>query len=250
MKEIQFEDTKMTIYIAGPMRGKKFYNFDEFLDAEDRLRAEWNVANPARAEMDRGFDPYSMPADTNWHSCPADIDQIIARDIQMILDSDAIYLLDGWEKSKGARAESALAEWLGLEIYFQSLPQKFHEEILIDLDTLHATQRNPEIAARASVQEDILEEALRITSGDRQASYGPPDQDFARTANLWNSLFAHKLSGSFTPSDVAMAMICLKLSRETHQCKRDNRVDIAGYARCLDICQQTTGQHGLSGNRR
>ena len=87
-------------------------------------------------------------------------------------------------------------------------------------------------------KEDILEEALRITSGDRQAQYGPPDQDFARTAAMWSALFGDKLSSPFEARDVAMAMICLKLSRETHQRKRDNSVDGAGYFRCLYLCNE------------
>ena len=87
-------------------------------------------------------------------------------------------------------------------------------------------------------EEDVLEEALRLTSGDRQNQYGPPDQDFARTAALWSALFGHKLNAPFEARDVAMAMICLKLSRETHQRKRDNAVDGAGYFRCLHICNE------------
>jgi hypothetical protein len=84
------------------------------------------------------------------------------------------------------------------------------------------------------MEEDILEEALRITSVDRQAQYGPPDQDFARTAKMWSALKGVE----FEARDVAMFMICLKLSRETHQRKRDNAVDGAGYFRCLHICNQ------------
>ncbi len=83
-------------------------------------------------------------------------------------------------------------------------------------------------------EEDILEEALRITSGDRQASYGPPDQDFQRTAAMWSAM----KGVPFEAREVAMFMIALKLSRETHQRKRDNAVDLAGYARCLDICNR------------
>jgi hypothetical protein len=82
--------------------------------------------------------------------------------------------------------------------------------------------------------EPILDIAKRITSGDRQASYGPPDQDFARTAAMWRALFGWDVDAP----KVAMAMILLKLSRETHQRKRDNAIDIAGYAHCLDVCRQ------------
>jgi len=40
----------------------------------------------------------------------------------------------------------------------------------------------------------------------------------------------------FTAREVAMFMVCVKLSRETHQRKRDNWVDIAGYAKCGSLC--------------
>jgi hypothetical protein len=36
-----------------------------------------------------------------------------------LIDSDAIYMLRGWEQSKGARAEHAVAVWIGLEIIYQ-----------------------------------------------------------------------------------------------------------------------------------
>ena len=81
--------------------------------------------------------------------------------------------------------------------------------------------------------EDILDEAKRITEGDRQAQYGPPDQDFRRTAMMWSAWKGVE----FDARDVAVFMILLKCSREKHQRKRDNRVDIAGYAKCLDIVE-------------
>ena len=89
------------------------------------------------------------------------------------------------------------------------------------------------------VNEDVLEEALRITKGDRQNQYGPPDQDFQRTAAMWSALKGVQ----FTAQDVAAFMIVLKLSRQTHQNKRDNWVDIAGYARCGSLCRkEATGK--------
>lgn len=84
-------------------------------------------------------------------------------------------------------------------------------------------------------QEDVLQEALRITSGDRQNQYGPPNEDFARTAKMWTALKGVE----FEARDVALFLICLKMSRETHQRKRDNAVDIAGYARCLHLCNES-----------
>jgi hypothetical protein len=94
------------------------------------------------------------------------------------------------------------------------------------------------LAEQDDDDEDILAEASRITRGSRQAQYGPPDQDFRRTAGMWSSLFISKLKDgvTFESRDVALAMILLKTSRETHQRKRDNWVDIAGYASCGSRC--------------
>lgn len=83
-------------------------------------------------------------------------------------------------------------------------------------------------------EKDILEEAAEITSGDRQNRYGPPDQDFTCTANMWSAVF----NCEFRPSDVAIAQILLKCSRQIHQQNRDNWIDIAGYARCGQLCDE------------
>lgn len=88
--------------------------------------------------------------------------------------------------------------------------------------------------------ESILDEAKRLVCGDRQASYGPPDQDFQRTADMINGLFKDyfKEGCEFKPKDVAAIMILIKLSRNRHQNKRDNPVDIAGYAHCMNVCME------------
>lgn len=90
----------------------------------------------------------------------------------------------------------------------------------------------PPESAQTAAPESILVEAERVTSGDRQAQYGPPDQDFKRIAGMWSAL----KGVPFTAREVAMFMVCVKLSRETHQRKRDNWVDIAGYAKCGSLC--------------
>lgn len=87
---------------------------------------------------------------------------------------------------------------------------------------------------------DILLEAYEVTRGDRQSSYGPPDQDFRRTAGMWSALFKDMLKDGveFEPFHVAQAMILLKMSRQLHQRKKDNWTDAAGYARCGWICDE------------
>ena len=85
---------------------------------------------------------------------------------------------------------------------------------------------------------NILQEADGLTSGARISAYGPPAVDFGRTVGMMNALFAHKLIEPFTASDFALIMICCKLSREVNQHKRDNLVDIAGYARTVEAIRE------------
>ena len=123
-------------------------------------------------------------------------------------------------------AEKAVAEWLGLEIMYQTPPTEV---------PAGASDKGKDEES----EEDILDVAARITRGDRNASYGPADQDFQRIAKLWSAL----KGVTFEAREVAMFMICVKLSRETHQRKRDNWIDIAGYARCGSLCRPTKSVH-------
>lgn len=81
----------------------------------------------------------------------------------------------------------------------------------------------------------ILQEADLLVNGPRQADYGHPRDDFARTAALVNVVLARKLVQALEPQDVALFMVCVKLSRECNRPKRDNRVDAAGYLATLDM---------------
>lgn len=80
-----------------------------------------------------------------------------------------------------------------------------------------------------TAREEVLEEAARLISHDRNVTYGPPSQDFERIAAMWSVLFGRE----FSAHEVAMGLICLKLSRLVHSpLHRDNWVDMAGYAAC------------------
>ena len=82
------------------------------------------------------------------------------------------------------------------------------------------------------VRPTILEEADKITSGSRQADYGNPEDCFQKIAEFWNSYLGIKTIGK---TDVSMMMVLLKVARESNYHKRDNLVDIAGYARCAEM---------------
>jgi hypothetical protein len=80
-------------------------------------------------------------------------------------------------------------------------------------------------------RENILQEAMRITTGDRNKDYGSPAEDFGRVAKLWSAI----LGVNITPMQAVMCMVLLKVSRQTNKNKRDNLVDIAGYARVAEM---------------
>jgi len=81
----------------------------------------------------------------------------------------------------------------------------------------------------------ILNEALDVITGERQDQYGNPEDSFAGIAERWS----HYLGVDLTAVDVAHMMIEFKLERECNSPKRDNLVDICGYAAIkADIIQQ------------
>ena len=109
----QPEAPKDVVYIAGPMQGYPRYNFDAFYDAEKKLKdAGYGVVNPARVDEDRGFDPDEDKPLTEFFLWMAR-----RRDINLINDhATHIYMLPGWEKSKGATAEYYFAKWVGAKV--------------------------------------------------------------------------------------------------------------------------------------
>jgi hypothetical protein len=81
-----------------------------------------------------------------------------------------------------------------------------------------------EVAMKPTVT--ICDEAKGLVYGPREEAYAHPADDFGRTAAMWSAILGHYVS----PETVGLCMIAVKLSRECHKHKRDNLVDIAGYA--------------------
>ena len=104
---------KKTIYIAGPMRGYKDYNFPAFDAATVELEKQgWNVISPAQMDRDVGFDP------SKGEVTPEFIREAMLRDVEAIIKhADAIAMLEGWRDSDGARAEWAIAIWKRIPVY-------------------------------------------------------------------------------------------------------------------------------------
>lgn len=98
----------MIVYIAGPMTGLPENNRPAFYSAAALIRATGRTAlNPATL-------PDDLPDRAYLPIC-----------IAMLEQADAIYLLEGWEKSVGARAERLYARRQGkLEIFERDVKRK------------------------------------------------------------------------------------------------------------------------------
>ena len=74
-----------------------------------------------------------------------------------------------------------------------------------------------------------LDKAKEIVHGDREKSYGRPEDNFSRIAMLWTDYLGYPVSAV----DVAMMMVLLKTARiKSGTATEDSFVDIAGYAAC------------------
>lgn len=127
----------MKIYVAGPMTGKPLYNFPNFDMVSERLRAAGHyVISPAdltrETWLERGikFDAANPP---QTHEA-TDYKLYMRNDLMAVMDVDALVLLDGWEKSRGASIEVAVGHMFGKKFYEVTLDQSepgddFLEEI-------------------------------------------------------------------------------------------------------------------------
>lgn len=101
------------VYIAGPMRGILRWNFPAFDAARDYLKDKgYNVVSPA--DLDRQAHGKDVEYQTDLP--PGFVREALARDFAALATCDAIYMLNGWENSAGARAELAFAQAIGMRV--------------------------------------------------------------------------------------------------------------------------------------
>lgn len=83
------------------MTGFPDFNHPAFFSEAARLRAAGHIVNnPAEIGEQDGLE---------WH-------EYLRKDIRALMDCDAIHMLPGWRKSKGARLEHHIAVELGFTV--------------------------------------------------------------------------------------------------------------------------------------
>ena len=115
----------MKVYLAGPMRGIPKFNFPAFHKAAKKLRKQgYTVFNPAEADTKRHGTDIGKDNPTGSEK-QAMVDHgfnlrvALGDDLEWICKhADAVALLPGWRKSRGAKAEKATADALGLEVFY------------------------------------------------------------------------------------------------------------------------------------
>jgi len=211
---MNYQKPKM-IYLSGPMTGIPDLNFPLFKEvAEEWKRRGWAVFNPAETDGGDTSNPKSY---------------YMRLDIQALTHPDitAIGLLPGWENSRGALTEAMIARELGLKVFVHYWFNRSHT--LWSFGQREWDELNlPPHPSPDAIPE--WEEAFQLVSGAREQAYGHPWTDFSRTAKMWSGLLSAKLRSDLTPEDVAQMMVCVKMSREQNSPKRDNVVDMIGYA--------------------
>lgn len=96
----------MRVYISGKITGIEDTAHQLFEAAEIELQKQgFKTVNPLKL---------NHVHDKSWES-------YMKEDVKALCDCDAIYLLDNWKDSKGAKIERKIAEYLGLIVLTETV---------------------------------------------------------------------------------------------------------------------------------
>lgn len=118
---LMHESPHQRVYVAGPMSGLPDLNYPAFNETAARLRAKgWHVENPAENP-----EPH-VDVGCHWTA-------YMRMGISQLMTCHAIYLLPGWEQSKGAALEYLIAQRLGIKVMHHHEQEDVLQEWLSDL---------------------------------------------------------------------------------------------------------------------
>lgn len=216
------------------MRGKPDYNRALFAEVAKELRdiiGNGKVINPRE---NFGGD------------CTRPESEYLALALKQVLEADFLILLPEWQESEGARREVEVGIWAGKRFMgaFQSVRSGDEPYWYFKDADVSSPKETP------SVRERVLTTATALVTGDRNNSYGPPTQDFRRSADAMTAYgYRHTQLGATDPDcptcgarplkpyDTAIAVDCVKTSRIMWSpAKLDHWIDKAGYSGCGAEC--------------
>lgn len=121
----------MRIYISGKMRGlpeeesrRKFEAARQYL-----IELGHDVVNPWDSEKDKEEQCLK------W-------EDYILYDLKIIKGCDALFMLDNWQDSDGAKCEHAFARGIGMEIIYEEQPEKTYTLIWQNIREIDHILRN------------------------------------------------------------------------------------------------------------
>lgn len=137
------------IYLAGPMRGYDFQNAPAFDAASAHLRSLGNTVISPPEEDKAAGEAYMLEVSKDHQFSEKELARVILRDCSIVCNKiDAIALLPNWFKSKGARVEFALSEFMsrqflnsaGEEADLVELKRDLARQLLIEADELEKSR--------------------------------------------------------------------------------------------------------------
>lgn len=114
------------------------------------------------------------------------------------------------------------------------------EKVAVDHQWLHRWYSRPPVSESRS----WIDITADITSGDRRRDYGHPLTNFMRIAMEWTVYQDWRVV--YTPLDVAMMSIVMKVARQINTFKDDNFIDMMGYSVCVEAFDQRMKEMGYA----
>ena len=206
-------DPKQYIYLCGPMTGYEDFNRPFLNEAEVWIRSHYEGSSDPLKILNPAWFSTAVGTE-DWKAC-LEYGLKYIRSVPMTF----IILHEEAKNSRGCAIEIQLALSKNRRIYD---PFKVMKALWLDY------------AKDEPSKTSVCELADKIVSTERQADYGHPRDNFAMIAALWKAAFGWDV----TPQQVGWANVLQKISRELHKPKRDNRVDICGYAKAVDMIEE------------
>jgi hypothetical protein len=139
------------VYIGGPMTNIPKFNFPAFDEAAKQLRKEgfevWSPAEMDDKETRRMAMKSPDGAPGSGSSKGETWGDFLARDVKIVADKvDAVVVIPGWHKSKGARLETFIAFVCNKPIYYYTTRKR------VPMRTLVRAWTGPKVRTKNAVK--------------------------------------------------------------------------------------------------